>query len=126
LTVVALALIGLIQNFYVVVALLLVWAMASAASVPVRQAYLNSLIPSEQRATVLSFDSMVSSSGGVVFQPILGRVADTLGYATSYVVSACIAFVGVPFLILARRENVREDLFANGEPTAVAPTSTRA
>jgi MFS family permease len=125
LTVVALALIGLVQNFYVVVALLLVWAMASAASVPVRQAYLNSLIPSEQRATVLSFDSMVSSSGGVVFQPILGRVADTFGYATSYVVSAGIAFIGVPFLIAARRENVPEDLFANGEPTDATPASTR-
>ncbi|HET9992835.1 MAG TPA: MFS transporter, partial [Kofleriaceae bacterium] len=109
-TVVALALIGLVQNFYVVVALLLVWAMASAASVPVRQAYLNSLIPSEQRATVLSFDSMVSSSGGVVFQPILGRVADTLGYATSYIVSAGIACISLPFLIAARRENVPEDL----------------
>jgi MFS family permease len=126
LTVVALALIGLVQNFYVVVALLLVWAMASAASEPVRQTYLNSLIPSEQRATVLSFDSMVSSAGGVVFQPILGRVADSLGYAISYVVSACIALVGVPFLLLARRENVREDLFSSGEPKDAAPASTRA
>jgi MFS family permease len=122
LTVVALALIGLIQNFYVVVALLLVWAMASAASVPVRQAYLNSLIPSEQRATVLSFDSMVSSSGGVVFQPILGRVADTLGYATSYLVSAGIACISLPFLLAARRENVPEDQIKAGEPTpASAP-----
>lgn len=123
-TVGALALIGLIQNFYVVVALLLVWAMASAATVPVRQAYLNSLIPSEQRATVLSFDSMVSSSGGVIFQPILGRVADTLGYAASYVVSACIALIGVPFLIAARRENVREDVI---DPASdPSPASTRA
>ena len=32
LTVVSLALIGLIQNFYVVVGLLIVWALASAAS----------------------------------------------------------------------------------------------
>jgi len=110
LTVVSLALIGLIQNFYVVVALLLVWAMAYSASIPVRQAYVNSLIPSEQRATVLSFDSMVSSCGGVAFQPVLGRVADTLGYAVSYLVSAGIACISLPFLIAARRENVREDL----------------
>ncbi|HEY5926766.1 MAG TPA: MFS transporter [Kofleriaceae bacterium] len=110
LTAVSLALIGLIQNFYVVVALLVVWAMAYAASIPVRQAYLNSLIPSEQRATVLSFDSMVSSCGGVAFQPVLGRVADTLGYAVSYVVSAGIACISLPFLIAARREDVPEDL----------------
>jgi MFS family permease len=109
LTVVALAAIGLIQNFYVVVGLLLVWAMAYAASIPVRQAYLNSLIPSAQRATVLSFDSMVESCGGVAFQPVLGRVADTTGYAASYLVSAGIACISLPFLLAARRENVRED-----------------
>jgi MFS family permease len=115
LTAASLALIGLIQNFYVVVGLLVLWAMAYAASVPVRQAYLNSLIPSEQRATVLSFDSMVNSLGGVAFQPVLGRVADTLGYAISYVVSAGIALISLPFLIAARRENVREDLITKRE-----------
>jgi MFS family permease len=103
LTALSLALIGLIQNFYVVVSLLVVWAMAYAANIPVRQAYLNSLIPSEQRATVLSFDSMVNSCGGVAFQPLLGRAADTLGYAVSYVVSAGIACISLPFLIAARR-----------------------
>jgi len=50
----------------------------------VRQAYVNALIPSEQRATVLSFDSLMGSSGGVAFQPVLGRVADGWGYPTSY------------------------------------------
>ena len=109
LTAVSLALIGLVQNFYVVVALLVVWAMAYAASIPVRQAYVNALIPSEQRATVLSFDSMVSSCGGVAFQPVLGRVADTIGYAVSYIVSAGIACISLPFLLLARREDVPED-----------------
>ena len=109
-TAVSLALIGLIQSFYVVVALLVVWAMAYAATTPVRQAYINALIPSEQRATVLSFDSMVSSLGGVAFQPVLGRVADTVGYAASYLVSAGIACVSLPLLLFARRENAPEDL----------------
>ena len=36
---------------------------------PVRQAYLNDMIASKQRATVLSFDSLMGSSGGVVVQP---------------------------------------------------------
>jgi MFS family permease len=116
LTAVSLALIGLIQNFYVVVSLLVVWAMAYAANIPVRQAYLNSLIPSEQRATVLSFDSMVNSCGGVAFQPLLGRVADTVGYAASYIVSAGVACISLPFLIAARRENVRQDLISGSGP----------
>jgi MFS family permease len=115
LTIVSLGLIGLVHNFYVVVGLLVAWAMAFAASTPVRQAYLNSLIPSEQRATMLSVDSMVDSLGGVAFQPVLGRVADTLGYAVSYLVSAGIACISLPFLFAARRTNVREDLITGDE-----------
>ena len=113
LTVVSLALMGLIQIFAVVVALLVAWAVAFAANAPVRQAYINALIPSRERATVLSFDGMVSSTGGVVFQPILGRVADARGYAASYLVSGAIAFFGLPFLLLARRENAKADVSAH-------------
>ena len=108
---------GLIHSFAVVVALLVLWAITFAANTPIRQAYLNALIPSRERATLLSFDSMVNSLGGVAFQPILGRVADTAGYAMSYVVSGAIAFFGLPFLVLARRENVSADAIANGEVT---------
>jgi MFS family permease len=105
----ALVLMGVLQSFPVAVVLLVIWAMASAATTPVRQAYLNALIPSRERATVLSFDSMVASTGGVVFQPALGRVADVWGYAASYVVSGAIAALALPFLWLARREDVTAD-----------------
>ena len=110
LTTASLVLMGLIQVFAVVVALLVLWAVAYAANMPVRQAYINALIPSRQRATVLSFDSMVSSTGGVAFQPILGSIADTAGYAVSYIVSGAVAFLGLPFLLLARREKVSADV----------------
>jgi MFS family permease len=115
-TTVALVLIGLIPSFVVVVGLLVVWAMAFAVATPVRRAYMNALIPSQQRATVLSFDSMVSSTGGVVFQPILGRIADASGYAASYIVTGAIASLSLPFLLAARRENVSADMAAGPEP----------
>ena len=110
LTTVSLVLMGLLQHFAIVVALLVLWAVTFAANAPVRQAYINALIPSRERATVLSFDSMVDSTGGVAFQPILGRVADTTGYAASYVVSGAIALFGLPFLLLARREKASADI----------------
>jgi MFS family permease len=110
LTTASLVLMGLIQHFAVVVALLIVWAVSFAVNTPIRQAYINALIPSRERATVLSFDSMVNSTGGVVFQPILGRVADTAGYAASYIVSGAIALFSLPFLFLARKENVHADV----------------
>jgi MFS family permease len=120
LTTVSLVLMGLVQVFAVVVSLLVLWAVAFAANMPVRQAYVNALIPSRQRATVLSFDSMVNSTGGVAFQPILGQVADSAGYAASYIVSGAIAFFGVPFLALARRENADADLATN-TPSSPSP-----
>jgi MFS family permease len=120
LTVASLVLMGVVRSFAIVVALLVLWAVAFAASTPVRQAYINALIPSRERATVLSFDSMVDSTGGVVFQPILGRVADTTGYAASYVVSGAIAVFSLPFLLLARREHVSADLGAKDGEAAKA------
>jgi hypothetical protein len=55
---------------------LAIWALIFAIQMPIRQAFINGAIRSEQRATVLSFDSLMSSAGGVVTQPVLGRTAD--------------------------------------------------
>jgi MFS family permease len=87
---------------------------------PIRQAYLNDMIPSKQRATVLSFDSLMSSSGGVVVQPVLGRVADVYSYATSFVISGAIELLAVPFLVASRRERAPADE-ATGTPAASTP-----
>ncbi len=114
--VLALALIGLVSNFWVALALLVVWAIVSAASYPVRQAFLNGLIPSEQRATVLSSDSLLGSSGGVAFQPVLGKVADVWSYSTSYVVGAGIELLALPFILLARRERAPSDPMRDDVP----------
>jgi MFS family permease len=106
---VALLLIWLIQSFWVVVGLLVLWSLAFAVTMPVRQAYLNDLIPSQQRATVLSFDSLLSSGGGVVVQPAFGRVADISGYAVTFGLSAAVQAAAIPFLRLAQRTGVAAD-----------------
>lgn len=106
---VILALLGAFPNFWAAVSLLIVWALMFAAVIPVRQAYLNTLIPSQQRATVLSFDSLLGSAGGVVLQPGLGKVADLYGYPGSYVASAVVQLMAAPFLWLARRERAPAD-----------------
>ena len=108
-SVVVLALVGLVPNFWVVVTLLVLWGLMFAAVTPVRQAYLNALIPSEQRATVLSFDSLLGSTGGVVVQPMLGKAADVWGYPVSYVLSAGFQAMAIPFAWLAQRERASSD-----------------
>ena len=118
-SVASLGLIGLTEEFWVVVALIAVWGMMFAASMPIRQAYLNGLIPSQQRATILSFDSLMASGGGVWTQPALGRAADVWGYGTSYVIGAGITAFGVPLLALSRRENTSADVMVGApEPEA--------
>jgi MFS family permease len=105
----ALAVIGLVPRFWIAIVLMAVWGLMFAAMTPVRQAYLNGLIESKERATVLSFDSLLSSSGAVAAQPALGRVADAWGYPMSYVCSAGLQALSIPFLWLARRENTDAD-----------------
>jgi MFS family permease len=107
---VSLVLIGTIQSFWPVIAATVVWGLLFSATLPIRQTYINGMIPSRQRATILSFDSMMASTGGVWAQPVLGRAADAYGYATSYVFSAGIAAFAVPFLALSRRQNNPADV----------------
>jgi MFS family permease len=104
-----LTLLGLTTAFWVAVGLLVLWGLTAAATLPIRQAYMNGLIPSEQRATVLSFDNLLGSSGGVVIQPALGKAADVWSYSTSYLVGAAFQLLAVPFTILAKREHASSD-----------------
>jgi len=100
---------GLAGSFALAVALLVLLGLFQAAVTPVRQAYLNDLVPSGQRATVLSFDSLLSNAGGVVVQPALGRVADLHGYGASYLVGAAIQLGALPFLALSRTSSGAAD-----------------
>ena len=104
-----LALIGVTASFWVAIVLLVIWALSFSIEMPIRQAYLNGLIPSEQRATILSFDNLMASAGGVVAQPALGRASDLWGYPAAYVISAGIQLAAVPFLVLARRAKASSD-----------------
>jgi len=112
----ALALIGLAPDFTAALALMGLWALVFAAATPVRQAFINGLIPSEERATVLSSYNLLGSSGGVVVQPGLGRAADAWGYATSYLVGAGVELLGLPFIMLARRERASTDQMQEDTP----------
>jgi len=122
LNVALLALVGLIPNFVLAIALLAVWALIFAIQMPIRQAFINGAIRSEQRATVLSFDSLMSSAGGVVAQPLLGRTADLYGYPASYMAAAVIRAIALPFVFLARRENSPSDAITS-EPAAPEETA---
>ncbi len=113
---------GLTHAFWLALVLLAAWAMVFAAEMPIRQAYLNDMIPSRQRATVLSFASSMGSSGGVVIQPALGKAADAYSYSTSLVIGGAIQLVSAPFLYLSRRERAAADTATSAIAPPIPPT----
>ena len=117
-----LAALGLTNSFWVALVLLTFWAMIFAAEMPIRQAYLNDMIPSRQRATVLSFDSLMGNTGGVVIQPVLGKVADVYSYSTSLVTGALIQLAAAPFLLRSRREGASADKAVSMEAAPAPPS----
>lgn len=108
-SIVVLVVIGLTSLFWLAIVFLVVWGVVFAVAGPVRQAYLNDMIPSKQRATVLSFDSLFGSLGGVFIQPALGRAADAWGYGTSLVIGGVVQLVALPFLFASRRQRDAAD-----------------
>ena len=102
-----LALIAVLPHFWSAIVLLVIWGLVFATVTPIQQAFINDLIPSQQRATVLSFDSLMGSGGGVFIQPLLGRAADIGGYPLSYAWTATVQTLAIPFVWLSRREEVK-------------------
>lgn len=99
----------LTQNFYVALVLVFVWGLVFASTSPIRQSYLNGMIPKAQRATVLSFDSMLSNVGGSVIQPGLARAADVWSYGTSFVIGALVQVLAIPMLLRSRSYGHKAD-----------------
>jgi MFS family permease len=117
----ALLTMGLASHFWIVLTALACWALVFAAALPIRQAFLNEIIPSARRATILSSDNLLGSAGAAVAQPALGRVADVWGYPTSYVAAAGIQILALPFMLLARGERAPSDPIPAGGAAVPEP-----
>lgn len=100
---IALLLLGALHGFWWLIVLSSVWAVTRAVAMPPRQAYLNEFIPSDKRATVLSFDSLLGNAGGVPVLPALGKAADVYGYGVSMAVGGMLQLLALPFMWQARR-----------------------
>jgi MFS family permease len=107
-------------GFWVAIALLAVTALMWSLSGPMQQAYMNDSIPSEQRATVLSFASLMGSAGGVVAQPALGKVADVYSLGTGYVVAGIVYAIRLPFVLGVRRLRLPADRVVRSQTSDAA------
>lgn len=76
---------------------------------PFLQSSLHSRIPSEKRATVVSLNSLVGSSGAIFGQPLLGRLAGRFGIASGYLVGSLLFGLTQPVLARFRRSEKEEE-----------------
>jgi MFS family permease len=113
--------VGLAGSFWTAVALLLLATVAEGVAIPVQQAYLHAVVASEQRATVVSSVSLVSSAGGIGGQLGLGYVARVQGVAAGYVIGGLTMLLTLPPLLLLRRRRERADMIVGRKAGQKAP-----
>jgi len=95
--------VGLAGSFWIAAPALLLVMGATGVTTPVRSAYLHQVVGSEQRATVVSFDSMVSSVGGIGGQLGLGALGEARSVSSAFVVGGLVTSGALPILGRLRR-----------------------
>jgi MFS family permease len=114
--------VGLVQSFWLAVALFLIYMATTGVMTPVMQAYLHKVIPSEQRAAIVSFTSMAGNGGGILAQGGLGYLARSVSIASGYVVGGFVSFLALPAVTGLRNLGETADLIIGkaGEKGACA------
>lgn len=117
--------VGLAGSFWVALAAMTVLAIAIGVTGPAKQAYLHRSVPSAQRATVISFDSMVGNGGGIVGQAGLGWLARAQSIGLGYVVGGALMAAAVPLFLGVRREGGSADALMGGGAGVRAPCAAQ-
>lgn len=107
---------GLAPSFGVAVALYLFATFAGSVASPIRQGLINHHIPSSQRATILSVDSLFSELGSGIGQSGWGYLARRQGIGTAWVAAGAFLVLGIPLLALARRAAPENDRVGQAAP----------
>jgi MFS family permease len=117
--------VGLADSFWPSVALLLIAIGATGLGAPVQQAYLHQVVPSSERATVVSFASLLGSAGGIAGQLGLGYLSRAQSVAAGYVVGGLAMFLALPPLLLLRRRAERADVIVGRRAGKAAPCAAQ-
>jgi MFS family permease len=113
--------VGVAGSFWLALVLLLVLSAADGVAMPVQQAYLHDVIPSAQRATVVSSVSLMGSAGGIGGQLGLGYIARAQSIAAGYVAGGLTMLLALPPLLLLRRMGEPADRIAGRRAGTKAP-----
>lgn len=114
---------GVTDSFWVAVPSFLLVTGSLGVITPVRQAYVHHVAPSQHRATVISFDAMVGSIGGVGGQLGLGRLAGSAaapvdGFSQGYVAGGLTTALVWPLVWMVRRRGDEADVIKGSRERA--------
>ena len=115
--------VGLANNFYLAVGLYLLTGVAFGIIGPTRMACMHKMIPSEQRATIISFDSLVGNVGSVGGQVGLGYLARQQSLGMGYITGGLVTLLSLPILLVFRALRLPEDRMNGNEQRTVAGAS---
>jgi MFS family permease len=93
---------GVIRSFWITVPIFLLGALAGGLLSPVRAAYLHASIPTSERATLVSFDSLLGSLGSVGGQTGLGYLSQERSIPAGFVVGGLATFLSLPIFARLR------------------------
>jgi MFS family permease len=112
---------GAIQVFWIAVPLFLFASLVSGVLRPLRQSYFHGLIPTEQRATLVSFDALVGSVGSIGGQTGLGWLSQERSIAAGFVVGGLVTALEVPILARLRARGNDADTIRGAEEVEPEP-----
>lgn len=84
---------------YLVVLFFLLHEIGRGMWGPIDSALMNDYVPSKQRATIISFDSMVSHGGSAIGLFASGLIANSYGIPASWIIGAAVLLMAIPFLM---------------------------
>jgi MFS family permease len=117
--------VGLAGNFWVALAGMGVLAAGIGMTGPVKQAYLHARVPSAQRASVISFDSMFGNGGGVAGQAGLGWLSRTRSIEDGYVLGGLVIMLALPLYWMVRRVGGAADVIVGNRASVAAPCAAQ-
>jgi MFS family permease len=117
--------VGLVDSFGPAVALFLVAMGAIGVVAPVQQAYLHGVVPSAERATVVSFASLLGSAGGIGGSLGLGYLARLRSVASGYVTGGLTMLLALPPLLVLRGMRQPADVIVGRHAGAPAPCAAQ-
>jgi MFS family permease len=109
---------GAVRSFWITVPIFLLGAVAGGVRQPVRQAYLHRSIPTSERATLVSFDSLVGSLGSVGGQTGLGFLSQERSIPAGFVVGGLATILAIPIFGRLRALNQPADRITADAPEA--------